>query len=133
MPDKIQAATTAQPAAIPETPQSEMLDIINEKISKLEHEASQTEPYIRKHAPVLSVLAFVIVAMFTWYQQTQQHDTRIALLEQRQGELQALNVESRLTKIETTVADFKKQQLKANDRIQGMLETILSRDNHHEH
>ena len=135
MPDNtVQTATTAQPVAQPETPQSEMLDILQAKIQTLELESSQTESFFKKHAPVLGLLAFVIVTMFAWYQQVQtqmnQQETRLAVIEQQQGEMRALNVESRLTKIETTVANFQSQQDKANDRMEGMLVKILDRDDH---
>ena len=134
MPEKtVQTAMTVEPAKY-QTPEGEMLDIIQSKIQALELEQSQTESFFKKHAPVLAVLGFVIVTMFAWYQQVQtqmnQQETRLAVIEQQQGEMRSLNVESRLTKIETTVANFQSQQDKANVRMEGMLERILDREDH---
>ena len=106
------------------------------QLKTLEMNRTRDESFLKRHATLLSVVGFALLAFFAWYQQTQDHTIQISLLDARTSTLEksitgdedkSLAVESRLTRLETKITDFADSQQETNREIKKMVRTLLMR------
>ena len=106
------------------------------KLKTLEMQSMQDESFMRRHAPFLSMIGFLLVVFFAWYQQTQAHAMQLSLLEARTSTLvrsttgnegKSLAVQIRLTRLGTQLTDFVGSQRETNREMKQMVTTLLIR------
>lgn len=103
------------------TNQPDPLKQIQQGLLQLQNASKAPDSIVKKLAPVITASVFLLGGVAAWYDQTQQNDKAIAVLEQRIGESDHLGT------LGSRMKEFMRYQHLHNERIDASLDALSRR------
>lgn len=114
--------------------QDETIEFLKRELGEVHVKLNKGDGPIKKYAPLVSVAIFVLSGGFAWYNQVQDHETQIRVLEAKingnsvvsdEADIRSRILTGSAEQLDKNFHEFIRYQHMSNERQEAMLEAIV--------